>query len=101
MGLFSRLFGRNKSNPSSLIVVDFAGGDGSSTEKAVIIKAPDEKAGIRAEYAWIESKHPKWMLKRQSLLNVGGKFYDRMDIQSPQGESAILYFDISAFFGKS
>jgi hypothetical protein len=101
MGMFDSLFGKNKSTLSTSTGATFSGGDGSSTEKAVIIMAPNEKAGVGAEYVWIENKYPNWKLKMQSLMNVGGKFYDRMDIQSPQGQSLSLYFDISAFFGKS
>jgi hypothetical protein len=80
--------------------VSFAGGDGSSIENAVIIKAPNELAGVRGEYDWIRKNHPDWQLKRQSVLNTGGKVYDKMDFQTPQDQPVTLYFDTSDFFGK-
>ncbi len=80
--------------------VSVEGGDGSSVERAVIIKAPDNVAGIRAEYDWIKKNHPDWQLIKQSVLNTGGKMYDRMDFRTPDGRRATLYFDITDFFGK-
>jgi len=80
--------------------VTFSGGDGSSIEKAVIIKAPNNFIGVRAEYDWIKKNHPNWQLKEQSLLNVRSKVYDKMVFQTPQGQPATIYFDITDFFGK-
>jgi hypothetical protein len=80
--------------------VSFTGGDGSSIEKAVIIKAPSEFVGVRAEYNWIRNNHPDWKLEKQSALNSGGKVYDKMDFRTPDGQHMTLYFDITDFFGK-
>ena len=80
--------------------VSFAGGDGSSIENAVIIKAPNELAGVRGEYDWIRKNHPDWQLKEQSVLNAGGKVYDKMNFRTPDGRRAFLYFDITDFAGK-
>ena len=90
----------NKPVAPSLKGVSFAGGDGSSIEKAVIIKAPDNFTGIRAEYQWIRKNHPDWQLEQQSVVNTGGTIYDKMDFQTPQGEPVSLYFDITDFYGK-
>jgi hypothetical protein len=79
--------------------VTFSGGDGSSVEKAVIIKAPNNFVGVRAEYDWIKKNHPDWKLKEQSLINVRGKPYDKMDFETPLGPKTI-YFDITDFLGK-
>jgi hypothetical protein len=80
--------------------VSFAGGNGSSIEKAVIIKAPNSFIGIRAEYDWIRKNHPDWNLEKQSALKASGKIYDKMDFQTPDGRSVTLFFDITDFFGK-
>jgi hypothetical protein len=80
--------------------VSFAGGDGSSIENAVIIKAPNELAGVRGEYNWIRKNRPGWQLEKQSMLNKGGKVYDKMDFQTPDGRRVTLYFDITDFVGK-
>jgi hypothetical protein len=80
--------------------VSFSGGDGSSIEKAVVIKAPASVAGIRAEYDWIRTNHPDLQLVRQSVLKTDDKIYDRMDFQTLDGRRVILYFDITDFHGK-
>jgi hypothetical protein len=80
--------------------VSFAGRDGSSIENAAIIKAPNELAGVRGEYDWIRKNHPDWQLLEQSALNAGGRVYDKMNFQTPDGRRVILYFDITDFFGK-
>jgi hypothetical protein len=80
--------------------VSFAGGDGSSIENAVIIKAPNTITGMRGEYDWIKKNHPDWQLKEQSVLNSGGRVYDKMAFQTPQGRRVTLFFDITDFFGK-
>ena len=80
--------------------VSFAGGDGSSIESAVIIRAPCEVAGVLGEYDWIRKNHPDWQLKVQSVQNVGGRVYDKMDFRTPDGRPVTLFFDITDFFGK-
>jgi hypothetical protein len=80
--------------------VSVSGGDGSSIENAVIIKAPNNFAGVDAEYKWIKKNHPGWKLVTQSVVNKKGKLYDKMDFQTPEGQAVTLYFDITDFFGK-
>ncbi len=80
--------------------VSFAGGDGTSIEDAVIIKAPNELTGVRGEYDWIRKNHPDWQLEKQSVLKGGGKIYDKMIFQTPDGRSVTLFFDITDFAGK-
>ena len=80
--------------------VSFSGGDGSSIENAVIIKAPNNFIGVKAEYDWIKKNHPGWKLVTQSVVNKKGKLYDKMDFQTPEGQAVTLYFDITDFFGK-
>jgi hypothetical protein len=80
--------------------VSYSGGDGSSIENAVIIGAPNNFIGVDAEYDWIKKNHPTWRLEQQSLMNAGGKMYDKMDFRTPEGGAVTLYFDITNFFGK-
>ena len=77
-----------------------SGGDGSSIENAVIIKAPDNFIGVRVEYAWIKKNCPGWQLERQSAFKSGNKIYDKMDFRTPDGRQKIIYFDITDFYGK-
>ena len=55
-----------KGHPTVRITI--AGGDGSSVEKAVIIKAPDNFIGVRVEYAWIKKNCPGWQLEKQMRI---------------------------------
>ena len=80
--------------------VSYAGGDGSSIERAVIIKATDSLAGVRAELKWIRRNYPNWQLEQQSELKVKGRVYDKMDFIAPDGRRKTLYFDITSFYGK-
>ena len=77
-----------------------AGGDGSSIEKAVIIKAPDNFTGVRVEYTWIKKNCPGWELERQSEFKTGNKIYDKMEFRTPDGRLKTIYFDINDFYGK-
>ena len=80
--------------------LSYSGGDGSAMEQAVIIKgAKDEEAGIAAERAWMEQRHPGFHKGRQVLLNSGGKHYDEIEIATHEGQRTV-YFDITGFFGK-
>jgi hypothetical protein len=79
----------------------YAGGDGSSIEKAIIIRAKNSHAGVRAEYDWLMQKFPGFKRVLQSLLTPGdGKAYDEIVIDTADGRRLEIYFDISAFFGK-
>jgi hypothetical protein len=80
--------------------VSFSGGDGSSIEKAVIIKAPNNLVGIRGEYNWIRMNCPGWKLETQSTLKGAGKVYDKMYFLKPDGQRTILFFDVTDFYGK-
>jgi hypothetical protein len=80
--------------------VTFSGGDGSSIEKAVIIKAPNNFLGVRAEYDWMKKNRPGWHLEEQSVLKGGGKIYDKMYCLTPDGQRMAIFFDITDFYGK-
>ncbi len=80
--------------------VTYAGGDGSSFEKAVIIKGATEQTGVRAEYQWLAKNYPGYMRRRQSLKQNDGKVYDVLAITTEGGKELDVYFDITEFFGK-
>lgn len=77
-----------------------SGGDGSSIDKAVIIKAPDNFIGVRIEYTWIKKNCPGCQLERQSAFKKGNKIYDKMEFHTPDGQQKTIYFDITGFYGK-
>jgi hypothetical protein len=81
--------------------VQFAGGDGSSVESAVVIRgAKNEKDGIASEHHYLSQHFGSWFLKRQVLVNQKGRVYDQMEITDQNGKQRAVFFDITDFFGK-
>ncbi len=81
--------------------LQFAGGDGSSVESAVVISgAKHEKDGIAAEHRYLSQHFGSWFLKRQVLVNEKSRVYDRMEITDQNGKQRAVFFDITDFFGK-
>ena len=74
--------------------------NGSSYEKAIVIKAPNEKAGVAEEYRWIEKHFPGYKLVRQSLNFRNNRAYDILEFIDAKGLNHKVYFDIKSFFGK-
>lgn len=77
---------------------------GSTKKQAIIIKAPNEKLGIDAEYEYLESVYGKlnveWRLQEQELIISGDKYYDVLNIELRNGEQHSYWFDINSFYGK-
>ena len=69
-------------------------------QAVVIVGASNSFVGIRAEYAWLQAKYPGYKRKSQALLRQGGKSYDLVEVELPDGKVAKFYFDVTAFFGK-
>ena len=85
--------------------ISFKGGPGDTPETAVVISgAPNSMVGIEAEYYFLGKqfgrRNVEWKLKRQSVLNIKGKVYDRMEVELKNGSKKTVFFDISEFFGK-
>lgn len=82
----------------------FAGGDGSSFERAVIINCDKHVAGVRAEYTYVASQcgEPQrdWTLQEQSLQDHGGRPHDVLVVALTSGGVRTFHFDIGKFFGK-
>lgn len=74
--------------------------DGSSFEKAIVITATGEGAGIQAEYAWLDKKYPGNKRGGQSLVYHDKKPFDIIKVTTADGKPVNTYFDISSFFGK-
>ncbi len=74
--------------------------DGTSYDKAIIIKAKSESTGVGAEYAWLSKNYPGYQSKGQSLVFQNKKPYDIIEIVTASGEEKSIYFDISNFYGK-
>ncbi len=68
--------------------------DGSSYEKAIIVKS------IMAEYEWLTENYPGYKMIMQSLNEYKKKPYDILTFKTADGIERNIYFDISNFFGK-
>lgn len=92
--------------------VVYAGGDGTSMEKAVVIVgASGEFEGVASEYAWLEiqfgPKNVNWQSPEQGLIAENGRYYDVLNVEFltdvgdyRKGDVAEFYFDITDFYGK-
>jgi len=86
-------------------MVRLTGNSGKSMEDAIIIlEASNNLEGIAAEYTYLQNtygrKDQDWKLIRQSLNHSGAKHYDEMRIRLATGETIIIYFDITSFYGR-
>ncbi len=81
--------------------ITYEGGDGSTMEKAIIIKgAKSSEDGVPAEYAYLKKKYKNHEVISQGLMSKDGKSYDLINIKTAKGETIGIYFDITDFFGK-
>jgi uncharacterized protein YcfL len=74
--------------------------NGSTLESAIVINAPNEWDGVKAESIWINQSHPGWKKGSQALLHKEGKMYDQIEYTTPEGETKTIYYDITSFYGK-
>jgi hypothetical protein len=73
---------------------------GLSCRSAIVINATNERDGIAQEKAWITENYPGAKEVKQALTTCNDKPADRIDLETANGRSVSLYFDISNFFGK-
>ncbi len=80
--------------------VSYSGGDGSSLEKAVVIKAPNEVSGLKAEQTYISIHYGRYEQVMQGLELKKGRRFDMITFKTEDGKEHTLYFDITGFYGK-
>ncbi len=90
----------SSSSSVSTVEVPKANSDGSSMEKAIVIKAKNEQDGVRAEYVMLGKLYPDFRLKSQGTSGKNAKSYDIMTIITADGTEKVIYFDITNFYGK-
>jgi hypothetical protein len=73
---------------------------GLSCRSAIVINATNEHDGIAQEKAWITENYPGAKQVKQALTTCNDKPADQIDLETANGRSVSLYFDISNFFGK-
>jgi hypothetical protein len=67
--------------------------DGSSFEKAIVVK------NISEEYAYIRKVCPGCKVIKQALRSNNKKYYDVLYVNN-NGTEVVYYFDINSFYGK-
>jgi hypothetical protein len=80
--------------------IAYAGGDGSSAEKAVIIKNATGETGVSAEYAYLAKHFPGYKRGKQSLVRQEDRLFDVLEFTTADGKTMTIFFDITEFFGK-
>src|SRR2546423_10580703 len=73
--------------------ISYHGGDGSSFEKAVIIKGATEQTGVHAEYEYLAKHYPGYKRGKQSLQEHKGKMFDVLELNTADGQSKTMNFD--------
>jgi ABC-type glycerol-3-phosphate transport system substrate-binding protein len=76
--------------PSSGITNSSSIKDGSSFEKAIIIKKRREGPGVDAEYKWLAQNYPGYKRISQSLTHKGNKHYDIIALRPMKGSKKIF-----------
>ena len=86
--------------------VTYEGGDGKTTETAIIIKnAENSTNGIAAEYDYIAKKQGEkfvdWKPLGQFTYDENKKMFDLISIETiPKKDTVSFVFDITEFYGK-
>jgi hypothetical protein len=80
-----------------------SGGDGSSLEKAIVVHAPNESAGVDAEHAYIAkhfgySKSIKVNIELYQHKTRG--VFDIFRFVGRDGKKHTVYFDVNSYIGR-
>ena len=100
--LDSEVVGSDRSDHGPL----YAGGDGSTPQKAVLIQGVNSnRQGVQAEYEYLRrifgERGKEWELKNQSVFQrEDGSHIDKITVIKSPKEEETIYFDVSNLFGK-
>ena len=74
---------------------------GTTVDTAIVIpRIADEFHGVAAEHAYIAGHFPSWHIEYQTMLEQNDRRYDLIGMIKPDSTKTVLYFDITAWFGK-
>ncbi len=90
----------NAEESKGIVAASVGEKDGSTIEKAIVIKARSESDGVGTEYRMLEKMFPKYKMKSQGTSSKGSKSYDVMSIVTADNVDKVIYFDITNFYGK-
>ena len=78
----------------------YNGNEGSSFENAVVF--PNAKSsfdGVPMENQWLRKKYPNFKKVSQSMQSNGNDVYDAITIKTSSGETKVVYFKMTSWFG--
>ncbi len=79
----------------------YAGGDGSSCDRAVVIReAKCRELGILAQRLWLEEYYPGYRDVKQSDLKSTERHYDVVEFATASGDTRKVYFDTTDCYNK-
>lgn len=72
----------------------------ATCETAISLTAPSHMEGIEKEYEWLKANHPNARIEQQTLIECKGKPTDSFTLRDINGNSVVVMFDLSAYWGK-
>ena len=88
--MFSCITYRNLSHETSR--------DGSKPTKAILVHVTNEFLRSETEQKWLQNKYPGYFFKSKAMVTDNGSYYDRITIQTINGQEQTVYFDITQIF---
>ncbi len=83
----------------------YTGGDGNTTEQAVVINTNDDKKIIEAENHYLDnmltSKGKTYKINTRTAYGVNGKAYDKLEVVIDNSTAREYHFDISKPYGQA
>ena len=80
--------------------VEFAGGDGSGCDRAVVIRGSKGSRDIVAgEMAWLRARYPGYKFRDNTVETRGRRTFEEIAIETAAGERKVLCFDVTEGFG--
>jgi hypothetical protein len=74
----------------------FSGGDGSTRQRAIIVKARDAGIGVAAKMIWMNERYPGWREVTNYSARVDGRWYHDV-VVTRDGQTNRIYFDYTDF----
>jgi hypothetical protein len=78
----------------------YAGGDGTSEEKAVLVEADNEEDGVLWERQWIFDHYGRFRRKSVGLAAANGRHYDVFVVELADHSEKTIFFDCTKFLGR-
>ena len=80
--------------------VEFAGGDGTGCDRAVVIRGSKGSRDIVAsEIAWLRAHYPGYKYRDNAVETRGRRTFEEITIETAAGERKVVCFDVTEGFG--